>query len=489
MRRIVLVSAVVAAMVLLSPMVLQGSDAQDSYDAPDGTYTYAKHGSGSESNPYWSEILSFSCDGDTVFLQSSLEGYGVTTVTSLSGCVAGTVVVPRTVTEVAYGAFVGSSIDRMVFLGDRPEMDIPDGMDVVALEGTSGWDAGQEKIPLLEYRDGGTSFTYYVLDGRAYVYGPSGHSDIIVPDEDSAGNVFAGIDSEAFRDGSVTSVTLGANVSFVGTRAFYGCESLTSVVMGGGVRDVRDEAFRYCIHLGDVDLGGVVTIGFESFRDCRSFLSISVPDSVTSMGGGAFYLCRSATSLEMGTGIDAVPERGFGYCSSLGSMDMTGMKAIGDSAFISCTSLRAVTLDPGTVSIGDSAFSGCTYLASIELGDSLVSMGGQAFSECRMLTSLTFPDTLGSVGERAFFHCNSLTDLYFEGEMPDISGDLLFGTTGVAVHIYDIHEDSWDPFDGDMVVEVAPARADEGAPPLTAIAVAMVAILAVAAYVVYRVRR
>lgn len=488
MSRVVLVSAVVVAMVLLSPMVLQGSDAQDSYDAPDGTYTYAKHGSGSESNPYWSEILSFSCDGDTVFLQSSLEGYGVTTVTSLSGCVAGTVVVPRTVTEVADGAFVGSLIDRMVFLGDRPEMDIPDGMDVVALEGTSGWDAGQETIPLLEYRDGGTSFTYYVLDGRAYVYGPSGHSDIAVPDEDSAGNVFAGIDSEAFRDGSVTSVTLGANVSFVGTRAFYGCESLTSVVMGGGVRDVRDEAFRYCIHLGDVDLGGVVTIGFESFRDCRSFLSISVPDSVTSMGGGAFYLCRSATSLEMGAGIDAVPERAFGYCSSLGSVDMTGMKAIGDSAFISCTSLRAVTLDPGTVSIGDSAFSGCTYLASIELGDSLVSMGGQAFSECRMLTSLTFPDTLGSVGERAFFHCNSLTDLYFEGEMPDTSGDMLFGTTGVTVHVYDTYSGSWERFDGDVVVEKAPVPDDEGLP-VTAILVMIVAILAVVVCIVYKVRR
>lgn len=488
MRRIVLVSAVVAAMVLLSPMVLQGSDAQDSYDAPDGTYTYAKHGSGSESNPYWSEILSFSCDGDTVFLQSSLEGYGVTTVTSLSGCVAGTVVVPRTVTEVAYGAFVGSSIDRMVFLGDRPEMDIPDGMDVVALEGTSGWDARQEKIPLLEYRDGGTSFTYYVLDGRAYVYGPSGHSDIIVPDEDSAGNVFAGIDSEAFRDGSVTSVTLGANVSFVGTRAFYGCESLETVVMGGGVRDIRDEAFRYCINLDDVDLDGVRTIGFETFRDCRSFKTIDIPDSVTCLGGGAFYICRSATSLELGDSVDAVPERAFGYCSSLESVELMGMKTIGASAFISCTSLRSATLDPGTESIGDSAFSGCTYLESVGLGDSLASLGGQAFSECRMLASLTFSETLESIGERAFFHCNNLMDLYFEGDMPDISGDLLFGTTGVTVHVYDTHSGTWEPFDGDVVVEKAPVPDDERLP-VTAILVVIVAILAVAVCIVYKVRR
>ena len=456
MRTVVITAVALAAVLILSPVMIPESDAVDSYDSPDGTYEYSKHGSGSDTNPYWSEILSFSYQGNVVFLQSSLEGYSVTTVTSISGCEAETVVVPRTVTSVADGALEGSSVKRMVFLGDRPEMSMPGDVAVIALDGTSGWGSSQETIPLFEYRDDGTSFTYYVLDGNAYVYGALDSRSITVPDEDPDGHPFAGVDSESFRDGDVTSVILGQNVAFIGTRAFYGCESLETIIMGGGVRDIRDEAFRYCIGLDDVDLDGVRTIGFEAFRDCRSFVSIIIPDSVTSLGGGAFYICRSVTSLELGDGVDEIPERAFGYCSSLESMDLAGMKTIGTSAFINCTSLRNMTLDAGTESIGDSAFSGCTYLASVELGNSLVSLGGQVFSECRMLTSLTFPDTLESMGEKTFFHCNNLTDLYFGGEMPDISGDLLFGTTDVTVHVLDIHADSWGSFAGNLVVETTP---------------------------------
>ena len=66
------------------------------------------------------------------------------------------------------------------------------------------------------------------------------------------------------------------------------------------------------------------------------------------------------------------------------------------------------------------------------------------------------PRHLESMGEKTFFHCNNLTDLYFGGEMPDISGDLLFGTTDVTVHVLDIHADSWGSFAGNLVVETTP---------------------------------
>lgn len=175
MRCRIVVAVAVVAMMLVSPFVFQGSDAQYTYDSPDGTYAYAKHGSGSESNPYWSEILSFSFEGGTVFLQSSLEGYEVTALTSLSGCRADMVVVPRTVTTVADDVLDGASIGTLVFLGDRPDMRVPDGMTILSLGGTSGWEGVSDgTIPLLTYSNGVTSFTYYVLNGEAYVYGAYG---------------------------------------------------------------------------------------------------------------------------------------------------------------------------------------------------------------------------------------------------------------------------------------------------------------------------
>lgn len=473
---------------LLTSVPITVSDATASYDSPDGMYTYITHGSGAESDPYWSEIASLSCGSDTVFLQSSLEGYGVTTVTSLSGCGADTVVVPRTVTSVADGALDGTEVERMVFLGDRPEMSIPNRVEVIALDSTSGWDAHTETIPLRTFGDGGSAFTYYVLEGSAYVYGASGPTDITIPDTDDDGVPFVGIDSEAFRDGDITSISFGRNLVSVGTRAFYGCESLASVTMGGSVRDIRDEAFRYCVRLADVDLTGVVTIGFESFRDCRSFGTITVPDSVTIMGGGAFYLCRSARSVDVGSGIDALSERSFGYCSSLESVDITGITSLGTSAFISCTSLRHVILDGDITDIGDSAFSGCTYLTGLDLGGSLVTVGGGAFYECRLLSELTFPGTLETIGTKAFFHCYGLTDLYFEGDMPEMSGDLLFGTADVAVHIYDTHKGSWASFDGELIVEEGPGTARMPSASVVIAVILAVAVLAVAVFVHRKVR-
>lgn len=375
----------------------------------------------------------------------------------------------------------GSSVKTLVFLGDKPSSMPRTDAEIVALGGTEGWGGSQSVLPLSEYRGESTSFSYYTLNGGSYVYGALGDGTVDVPDTDCDGNPFVGIDSEAFRDGDVSVLILGSNVSSVGTRAFYGCESLTSVEMGGGVRDIRDEAFRYCISLGNVDLSGVRTIGFESFRDCRSFTSISIPDSVVSLGGGAFYLCRSATHIDLGSGFDEIPERAFGYCVSLESIDLSGKIAIGDSAFIYCGSLTSLKLDPGTMSIGDSAFSWCLYLEDADLGESLRSVGSQAFSECRSLKSVAFPESFSSAGGRLFFHCNSLTDLYFKGRMPEITGDLLFGTSDVSIHVYSDCAGSWEEYSDHLVIEERPSDGESGSDTGFFIAVgAIIVIIAIA---------
>lgn len=447
------VTVMMLAVCLLTAVHVPAADA-DTYESPDGVYGYSKHGSGS-ADPYWCEVTSLETSEDIIFVQSSLEGYPVTTITSLKGCESNTVVIPRTVTSFAEDALDGCDAEVIVFLGARPDT-LPGGVELIALEGSSGWGSDVGRIPLKEH-SGESSFMYYVIDGSAYVYGPSGDTDIVVPESDGDGNDFVGVDSEAFRGTDVTSVILGPNVAFIGTRAFYECESLTSLHMSGGVRDIRDEAFRYCTSLGDVDLEGVVTIGFETFRDCWSFRHLDVPDSLTSLGGGAFYICHSLEQVELGSGIDSIPERTFGYCDSLTAIDLTGYREIGDSAFIRCTSLVSVTLDPGLTSIGEMAFSGCTYLDGLDLGSGLESVGREAFSECRSLRELTFPETLESMGSNPFFHCYNLSDLYFMGDMPQTSGDMLFGTTDVAVHVQSDKVDSWSGFDGELVVEAVPS--------------------------------
>ena len=80
---------------------------------------------------------------------------------------------------------------------------------------------------------------------------------------------------------------------------------------------------------------------------CYSLTSVTIPESVTSIGGGAFSYCSSLTSLTLPVGV----------------------KSIGEEAFAECSSLTSLTLPAGLTSIGDYAFWGCNKLTTVIVGD------------------------------------------------------------------------------------------------------------------------
>ena len=127
--------------------------------------------------------------------------------------------------------------------------------------------------------------------------------------------------------------------------------------------------------------------------ECEKITSITIPDTVTSIGGLAFTGCTSLTSIE-------IPD---------------SVTSIGYSAFYGCRSLTSIEIPDTVTSIGGDAFNGCSSLTSVTIPDSVTSIGDQAFEGCRSLTSIEIPDTVTSIGERAFSGCYSLT-IYCEAE-------------------------------------------------------------------------
>lgn len=459
------------------------SEADSTYRTPDSTYSYTTHGSGSESSPYYSVLYGVVSSESTLFIQSALEGYCLTTIASMGGCLSETVIIPGTVTAISGSAFDGcAGLRHIVFLGDRPDWSAPSGVSVSVLSGSSGWTAS-DGANTLQVMSAAGGASYFVLDGRAVVVGGSG-ADIVIPDEDGAGNPFTVIAPESFRDTGIESVAMGRNITDVGTRAFYGCTQLRSASISESIERIGDEAFRYCISLGDVDLHSVTELGFESFRDCRSFGSIEIPDSVGFVGGGAFYLCRGAVSIDIAS-LSVLPERMFGYCTSLESIDLSGVREIGLSAFNTCRSLENVTFGDPEV-IGDYAFDGCELLCSPDLGGSLLSIGKCAFSRCLSITEIRFPESFASMGDRAFFHANSLKDIYFEGDMPDMPDEPFPGLTDLRVHVERSHLSSWNGYGGELTVEGAEDGSGLPAGAVAAIAVAAAACIAIIAVILRR---
>ena len=201
-------------------------------------------------------------------------------------------------------------------------------------------------------------------------------------------------DASVSGDVTIPSTLGGYKVTAIGKKAFNNRDTFKSVTIPDSVTTIGDEAFKSS-SLTSIKIGkGVKTIGAYAFSFCTKLTSVSIPDNVTSIGDYAFYNCTSLTKVTMGKGITAIP----------------------NYAFNTCTSLKDVTIGTNVKTIGASAFSNCYSLTSITTPDGLTTIDGSAFRSCNGLIAVTFGEDLKTIGYGAFAGCAKLTDVYFKGK-------------------------------------------------------------------------
>ena len=109
--------------------------------------------------------------------------------------------------------------------------------------------------------------------------------------------------------------------------------------------------------------------------------------------------------------------------------------SIGACAFYGCSGLTNVTIPSSVTSIGDKAFYGCISLTSLAIPSSVTSIGNGAFA-LSGLTCVTIPSGVTNIGNQAFYWCSGLRSAYFQGNAPSFFAVSVFSLTAPGFSIY-----------------------------------------------------
>ena len=185
----------------------------------------------------------------------------------------------------------------------------------------------------------------------------------------------------------------GERIISIGTTALWDCY-FTSITIPDSVTSIGDGAFYDCIDLASIYMpDSIISIGEHAFYGCNSLTSVTIPDSVTSIGNNAFEYCLGLTSINIPNGVTNISEYTFYGCSNLTSITIpNNVTSIENGAFYDCSNLTSITIPNSVTSIGNGAFYGCNSLTSVTIPDSVTSIGKDAFYGCSRLTSVYVPD-------------------------------------------------------------------------------------------------
>ena len=305
-------------------------------------------------------------------------------------------------------AWIGGDEDATVVIEDN-------GVEIGRVNG-----AGEEAFALVG-KDGLHNLTYKTL------------IDEIVQEETYTATVFKGwayeVDDNddailvdtAYKAGDVMipSEIDGHTVIGIGERVFEGCEALTSVTIPDSVKSIGACAFDGCNIPVRNDGYKVIDGWVIGFSDNAQF-KISNVDSIRGVADGALEGCRALKDLSFtqDSVLKAIGVAAFKGCTELKTMMLPpSLEEIGNEAFVSCSYLGNVIVPSGVKHVGDRAFKNCTGFTAAQIAYGVESLGEEAFYGDWRISEVDIPSTVTNIGVNAFGGDSSIIRIGLRGDI------------------------------------------------------------------------
>jgi hypothetical protein len=233
------------------------------------------------------------------------------------------------------------------------------------------------------------------------------------------------------------------------------CEGLVSLTLPDSLQSISSVVCSECPNLATVYIGkSAATINGDAFVDCRSITSYvvssenpyykSIDGIIYSIDGSILVIAPNLHSdnLTIPYGVTTIGDAVFNHCHGLISVSIpNSVTSIGNS-FGFCSSLTSITIPNSVTYIGDYTFTGCYNLASINIPEGITTIRSNTFLNCESLDSVSIPKSVTTIEERAFAYCTNLKTIVISNSVRNID-DIAFDEVKHIIYHGSAKGSSW----------------------------------------------
>ncbi len=218
--------------------------------------------------------------------------------------------------------------------------------------------------------------------------------------------------TEAFHSSSNIKINSDATLTFsvlaaVNKNTFYGCANMANaLVFSDNLTSIDSSAFANSGITSISGLDEVASLGEKVFQNCSNLSSITGLDGVTAVSTSCFYGCTSLSTLSLQSAA-TIGSSAFHGCTTLSELEIPAATTIDDSALSGCTALTSLNVNGLSGTFGSDFLSSCkSSLTTLKI-DGITKLGWMAFRDFTSLETISL-ESVSTLSYGVFYNCKSL---------------------------------------------------------------------------------